>query len=146
MPDILTSKHWFRYVTSSVEDVTQQLVDRAERRVIDRYREARDRNTRVVPDIGALDQHGVVQLDGWAETDDGTPDPSNMDDVLLDALRETIARIVEHWIESPEGHIDSKSQGARSVSYRKGAQHLPHRVWAPLRPYDDRTPLGGALM
>jgi hypothetical protein len=77
---------------------------------------------------------------GWEEAEDGTPDIGAMPDDLVRRLRDCIARIVTHWVQSPSGDVQRKMVGSRSVTYDKDAGGLPHSVYAPLRPYDDRTP------
>jgi len=140
MPDILPPSEWPTYIDPAVvDDVTDLRVDRAERTVIDRYREDPGGPSEDVFDIvdGAP---APVQLDGWAEQPDGTPDVSAMDDRLVDALRDAVARLVEHRLTAPTQGIQSESRGARSVSYAARASGVPASVYAPLRPFDDRTP------
>lgn len=141
MPDILTSDthdDWLRGDIQSETGLTRT-IDRAEQKVIDRYRE------RTRSSAGALrsaTQEEAVQLVGWEEAEDGTPDIGAMPEDLVERLRDCIARIVTHWAESPSGDVQRKMVGSRSVTYNKDAGSLPHSVCAPLRPYDDRTPYG----
>lgn len=140
MPDILTSSEWSTYIDPAVvDDVTDLRVNRAERTVIDRYREDPGGPSEDVFDIidGAP---APVQLDGWKEQADGTPDVSSMDARLVDALRDCIARLVEHRINAPGRGLSTQVRGSRTESYRASSSGVPPRVYAPLRPFDDRTP------
>jgi len=137
MPDILTPDSQTTYLTQQAyqSDELDLLIDRAERQVISRYKEHSRGGFR-------LGDQGEVRLDGWA-SDDGDPDLEKMDDALLDALRACIAEIVEHRASRPDEaeHLESKSRGARSVSFRDAS--LPSAVHAPLRPFDERRTLFG---
>jgi hypothetical protein len=84
-------------------------------------------------------------LDGWEEDSNGDPLPGQMPDKLVTALRDSIARVVTHWHEAPDRDVKSKSVGSRSVTYADQADKLPRSVYRPLRPFDDRTPYGGAV-
>jgi hypothetical protein len=138
MPDILVQGEWGTYFPTDIEpDVTALRVDRAERTVVDRYRQDEPGPSTDVFDI-VDGEPASVELDGWAETGDGTPDPSARDDGLLDALRDSIARLVEHRLTAADRNLASESRGGRSESYR--GRGVSQRVYAPLRPYDDRTP------
>lgn len=139
MPDILTSDTHDDWLSDDVQsdENLERTVDRAEQKVIDRYRE------RTRGPAGALwgpTQEVVVQLVGWEEAEDGTPDIGAMPEDLVRRLRDCIARIVTHWVQSPSGDVQRKMVGSRSVTYDKDAGGLPHSAYAPLRPYDDRTP------
>ena len=138
MPDILTGATFNDWLGDDVQSEKGSLlrtIDRAEQKVIDRYRERpRGRNR------GETTREGAVQLVGWEEAEDGTPDIGAMPDELVRRLRDCIARIVTHWAGSPSGDVQRKMVGSRSVTYNKDAGDLPHSVYAPLRPYDDRTP------
>jgi hypothetical protein len=138
MPDILTSDVQSQYLTSKAQNAEELdlLIDRAERMVINRYRENASRND------FRLGNGQDVRLDGWASTDSG-PDPGSMDEDLLDSLRAAIAAVVEHWASRPDeaDHVQSMSQGARSVTFRDAKGELPRGVYAPLRPFDERTTL-----
>ena len=140
MPDILTGdtlNDWLDDDVQSEEESLLRTIDRAEQKVIDRYRE------RTRGPAGALwgpTQEVAVQLVGWEEAEDGTPDIDAMPEDLVRRLRDCIARIVTHWTESPSGDVQRKMVGSRSVTYNKDTGSLPHSVYAPLRPYDDRTP------
>jgi len=140
-PDVLAE--WLPEEIRSRSDL-DRLLWRAERRVIGRY-QVNDgaASTDVFDAFGDIDRD--VELVGYAETEDGAPKPEAMDDRLLTALRDAVSRVAEHWHDSPDGHVDSVSQGERSVTYRKGAEDLPRTVFEPLRPYDDRTPYGPGL-
>ena len=147
MPEILTADaqtEWLSDDLPGEADHWPKLVERAERKVLDRYRES-EHGTPL--DHFAADPVYLkpVQLQGWQVDEDGTPDMEAMPDDLVTRLRDTISRIVKHWVTSVDGDIDSVSQGSKSVSYAKSAGDLPMSVWTPLRPYDDRTPYHGAV-
>jgi hypothetical protein len=141
MPEILTSDTWDEWLPDSVlaESDLERTVDRAEQKVLDRYRESE----RGAP-LDSFEADPVylkpVQLRGWQVADDGTPDLDAMPEDLVRRLRDSISRIVTHWHEAPGGDIKSKSVGSRSVTYADQADKLPRSVYRPLRPYDDRTP------
>jgi hypothetical protein len=140
MPDILPASEWPTYIDPAVVDnVSDWHVDRAERTVIDRYREDPGGPSEDVFDIvdGAP---APVQLDGWKEAADGTPDTDAMPDRLVDALRDTISRLVEHRLTAPERGIAMQVRGSRRESYASRASGVPPRTYAALRPFDDRTP------
>ena len=129
MPDILTSdtfETWLpeRLLSADPQELLRA-TERAERDVIARFTE----------DTDLLDRVG---LKGWKEQADGTPDVDAMEPRLVDALRDCIGRIVEHRLTAPGRHVARERQGSRSKRYR--ARGLPNRVYAPLRPYDERTP------
>lgn len=136
MPNILTPSVQTDYLTAEAynHEELPLLIEKAERKVINRYRETDNRRDDLI-----LDAHyGVdVRLDGYVE-DEGQVDLEESDDGLIDALRATVAAIVEFWTDKPDAsaHVDSMSQGDRSVSYRDKA--LPSSVYAPLQPYDER--------
>lgn len=136
---LLTREVWHEYLSDAVmsehPEKIMRLLDKAERKVIGRYRETRPHTDNY---IGEAHLESNVRLDGWIEDDQSDPDLQEMDEDLLDALRESISRIVEFWVERPDPHVKSESQGARSVSYRE--KDLPADVYAPLRPFDDREP------
>jgi len=142
MPKILTPSHQSEYLKSEHYQNSELdlLIDRAETVVVNKYRDHHN-DSPVFFDSFADAAAGVVELRGWAETSDGTPDPSQMDDRLLDALRESIARIVEHWIEK-EGYVQSESVGSKSFTYRD-APEVPSSALAPLRPFDHSEPVSG---
>jgi len=139
MPDILTSATFDQWLDDDVQsdENLERTVDRAKQKVIDHYRE-RPRGS-----AGALrdtTREEAVQLVGWEEAEDGTPDIGAMPEDLVRRLRDCIARIVTHWVQSPSGDVQRKMVGSRSVTYDEDTGSLPHSVFAPLRPYDDRTP------
>lgn len=113
-----------------------RLLREAEQTVVDRYRE----ETRAATDLYfSEDQYASpVRLEGWREKDDGTPDVEAMDDRLVDALNQAIARLITWRVEAPERGVSMEARGSRSINYR--ATGVPPRVYAPLRQYDDRTP------
>ena len=144
MPDILTSDQFETWLPGQLlgGDVQALLraVGRAERHVIGRYR-ARGKelaNSKRFFTQFSQPANRPVLLDGWEEQADGTPDVAAMDDGLVEALRDTIARIVEYRLTAPDKDVASKSQGARSVTYRP--RGMPADVYAPLDLYDKRTP------
>jgi hypothetical protein len=139
MPDILTADTHNDWLGDDVQSEAGLLrtIDRAEQKVIDRYRERPRGGAGALPETT---REEAVQLVGWEEAEDGTPDIGAMPDELVRRLRDCIARIVTQWVESPDGNVRRKSVGSRSVTYDEDTGSLPHSVYAPLRPYDDRTP------
>ena len=137
MADILTSDH-FDLLSDDAQSRSDLsiLVEQAEMKVIDRYREVRPGDE--VEDFfgGSIEGH-AVQLDGWREKDDGTPDTAAMDDDLVRRLRLEIAGLVNHWVDIPDDYIDSVSEGGRSVSYRETDQ-VSDDFGSLLRRYDER--------
>jgi hypothetical protein len=131
MPDILTSGYYDKWLPASILEQNdfkdlERAIGRAERQIRSRYRE----NTHLVD---------RVRLAGWAETGDGTPDVDAMPDDLVEALRDCVARIVEHRLTAPDRHVSLESQGSRSRAYRP--RGLPASTFAPLDEYDTRTPI-----
>jgi len=108
--------------------------------VIDRYREEGPDDDHVTATGVDTFETEVIMLEGWEEDSNGDPLPRQMPDKLVTALRDAIARVVTHWYESPDRKVQSKSVGSRSVTYSGQADKLPRSVYAPLRPFDDRTP------
>lgn len=142
---LMTRDVWHEHLAEDVmaegPDVLQRLIDRAERKVVDRYR----RENALHDDELVLEPpffDGRVQLDGWEADDNGDPDLGRMDDDLLAALRESISRVVEHWIRQPDDadYISSMSQGDRSVDFRERQLEVPRSAYAPLRRFDHRDP------
>jgi hypothetical protein len=111
-------------------------VGRAEQIVLDRYREPA-----YTPMAFRFSQtaDAPVQLDGYAETASGTPDPDSMDDGLLFALRTVIAAVVQRELTAPDTDVKRYRQGEREVEYMQRAER-PSSLYAPLRRYDQRTP------
>jgi hypothetical protein len=139
MPNILTSDVQDKWLDDDVqsEPSLERTIERAERKLIDRFRE-RERGSAHA--LGETTQEVAVQLVDWEEEADGTPDIDAMPADLVTRLRDSVARIVTHWTQSPSGDVRSKSVGSKSVTYDQDPDALPHSVFAPLRPYDDRTP------
>jgi len=138
-PQILTSSEWDTWLTDDVQSQSDLdlRVWRAEQKVIQRYTEHEPGSADAVRE----DTRSTwVQLLDWEEDANGDPDVAAMPEDLVTALRDSIARIVTHWHEAPDGDIKSKSVGSRSVTYDDQADALPRSVYRPLRPYDDRTP------
>jgi hypothetical protein len=138
MPEILTTAAQPDYLSSEAfqADELELMVDRAERKVLGRYRETDTRSDDLI-----LDEHfgRDVQLEGYVEDDQGDPDLQEMDAGLLDALRAAIAAIVEFEVDRPDEaeHVDSMSQGDRQVSFKD--KSLPSSVFSPLRSFDRRS-------
>lgn len=146
MPDILTSDvqgKWLDESVASADNLTRT-IERAERKLVDKYRGGKVPDTVIKDGIGTFSST-QVQLKGWAEDSDGNPDTASMPDDLVTRLRDCVARIVTHWEESVDSNVESVSQGSKSVSYSKDAGTLPRSVWAPLRPYDQTTPFSPAV-
>jgi len=141
MPDILTSSEYSNYLGQEAQNASQLdlRVQKAEIYVITRYRA--ERETPLTFDFDATD--GEVLLEGWEEADDGTPQPSEMPDDLVDRLRIVIADVVEYRLREEEREgIQSVSQGDRSKSYEKTV-NLPSRLFQPLERYDQREGITG---
>jgi len=146
MPDLLTNQVLYDWLDQSVVDTADHLprtIERAERKLADKYRSGRVSDTVVKDGIGTFSA-GQIQLKGWVEDSDGNPDTDAMPDELVTRLRDCVARIVTHWVESVDEGKESVSRGAKTVSYSKDAGKLPRSVWVPLRPFDDRTPYSPA--
>ena len=112
---------------------------RAEQTIIDRYRVVPKRSRTRSP--ASPTSEGIVQLDGWQEDrTTGTPEPDEMRDELVTAIRDAASRLVEHRVNAPDRGISSERRGARSVHYRTSSSGVPPRVYAPLRRFDLRVP------
>jgi len=142
-PQILTSGELDTWLPSDIQrnDDLRLKVWRAEQKVIQRYTEHEAGSVQAVRE----DTHATtVQLLGWEEDSNGDPDVSAMPSDLVTALRDTIARILTHWHETPDDNVKSRSVGSKSVTYEEDADKLPRSVYRPLRPFDDRTPYSPA--
>lgn len=151
MPDLLTHSHLGKYLRDDVVQTFSEgrlsvLIDRAEMRVVSRYREEAalaDSSMYFDDPLGAETSPGIVQLRGWAETDDGTPDVDAMPDELVKRLRMVVAAVVEwRYDQEDTERIESESVGGRSVSYRD-TPTVPSRLFTPLDKYDERHPFSG---
>lgn len=135
---LLTRDVWHEHLSEDAmaegPETLHPLIQAAEKRVIDRYREKSPRTDNLIVESHYDNQ---VRLDGWVETNDD-PDLQQIDSGLLDALRRVVASLVDHDVTSPDQHVLSMSQGDRSVDYTEDAGELPSGMYAPLRPYDDR--------
>jgi hypothetical protein len=141
MPQILTDDVVTKYLPDSItgRDDLDQRVRKAEMYVITRYRA--EREAALTFDFDATE--GEVLLEGWEETEDGTPDVSAMPDDLLDRLRIVIADVVEYRLQEEEREgVQSVSQGDKSRSYEKTVS-LPSRLFVPLEKYDQREGVTG---
>jgi hypothetical protein len=158
MPQILTSDVRADFLKREPSDYPRLdlLVERAEMRWIDRYREVRPEGAPYDYDLDGEPAHQDIQLRGWEEVtqeqiDDGTapdgtevgdPNVNTMDSGLLRRLRMAIAMQVDIWAEeeASEG-IKSISQGDRSVTYLDPDETDPEaEIAALLRPFDEREP------
>jgi len=137
MADILTSDH-FDLLSDEARERSdlQILVEQAEIKVIDRYREVRP-DSGFDYDIDGDPLEHDVQLDGWREDDQDRPDTDAMDDDLVRRLRLEIAKLVNHWVDIPDDYVESVSEGDRSVSYRE-IDEVPDDFGSLLRRYDER--------
>jgi len=134
-PKILTDRQdTFLSEEAQQADRLTLMIVRAEKKVVDRYRTTGGSEL-------SFSKGGVVQLDGWAEDENGDPDIQEMPADLVFALRDSIGRIVDFWAQKPgeADHVQSQSQGDRSVSFRDA--DLPRSVYRPLRPFDLRQPI-----
>ena len=64
------------------------------------------------------------------------PDIDEMDDLLVYAIRQTIANYLDYE-QSNVDDISSVSQGNQSISYRDRGKHTAY-IYRPLRIYDNR--------
>jgi hypothetical protein len=161
MPDILTQDVQDRYLTDKAlnsSDLTL-LIERAEVQTINRYRETRPEGRFQIEGIDGEVLEDDVQLEGFVgPSGDGTGmmgmgplyphnspavdinviDIGASDDRLVRALRATVARIVEFWVDRPDqaAHVARLDQGERRVDFRD--KDLPSSVYAPLRRFDER--------
>jgi hypothetical protein len=151
MPQILTQDHFSEYlrdglVQALADNRLHLRIDHAEMRVVSRYREEAalaDSSMYFDDPLGAETSPGIVQLRGWAETDDGTPDVDAMPDELVKRLRMVIAAVVEwRYDQEDTERIESESKGSVSVSYRDSPS-VPTRLFTPLDKYDERHPFSG---
>lgn len=138
MPRILTSSHYdLLSDEAQARSDLDALVETAEMKVIDRYREVRP-DDQVEDYFGGTITGEAIQLDGWQEDDQGNPDTEAMNSDLVRRLRLTIARVVDHEAESPDGNVSSMSQGDKSVNYSEDAGEMDSSVFSLLRRYDQR--------
>jgi hypothetical protein len=162
MPDILTQDVQDDYLTNEAlnsSDLTL-LIERAEVKTINRYRETRPEGRFQIEGIDGEPLEEDVQLDGFVEPSGGgagmmgigplyphnSPESTGpkiidlqaSDERLVRALRATVARIVEFWVDKPDEaeHISRLDQGERRVDFRD--KDLPSSVYAPLRRFDQR--------
>lgn len=145
MADILTSTDYDDFLSDEVQNRSDLdlLVDRAEIRVVDRYRNTRPLTENTLRFDAFDGDPGVVMLYGWAEDSNGNPDTTEMPTELVKRLRLVIATIVERMHEHEERDgVDSLSQGDRSISYGDFPE-VPTSVFQPLDKYDEREPFSG---
>jgi len=119
-------------------------IERAEVRVIGRYREKEARSDRDSFRSGLAPRGapGTVRLHQWSESD-GTPDIEEMPDDLVRRLQLVIAKVVMWRLEQEQTeHFESESVGSKSVSYAD-TEDLPTRLFQPLDKYDARHPIDG---
>jgi hypothetical protein len=131
------------------------LVERAEMKWIDLYREVRPEGTGFDDyNLNGEPTHRDIQLRGWREvtqeeinagtapdgTEAGDPNINTMNKDLLRRLRTAIAMQVDIWAEEEASDgIKSISQGERSVTYLDPDETDPEAEIATLlRPYDQR--------
>lgn len=139
-PQILTPPHYDKFLSEEAMDASrlELMVVRAENKVMDRYRETRPDGRFQIEGVDGGPLEEDVQLDGWVESDDGTLDLQEVDNDLLFALRDTVARMVEFWVDKPDEaeHVARKDQGDRRVDFRD--KDLDASVFQPLRRFDER--------
>ena len=104
MADILTSTDYDDFLSDEVQNRSDLdlLVDRAEIRVVDRYRNTRPLTENTLRFDAFDGDPGVVMLYGWAEDSNGNPDTTEMPTELVKRLRLVIATIVERMHEHEE--------------------------------------------
>lgn len=145
MPDILTSDHYDDFLSDDVQQRKdlQLLVNRAEIRVVDRYRNTRPLTESTLRFDAFDGDPGVVMLHGWEEDSNGNPDTTAMDAELVNRLRLVIATVVGRMHEHQEREgVESLSQGDRSVTYGDFTE-VPTAAFQPLDKYDKRQPFTG---
>lgn len=136
MGQILTSSEYDRLSDEAqARSDVDQLVQSAEWRTVDKYREELLSDPLTFDDIGGVES---VRLTEWAEDSNGDPDTAAMPDELVSRLRTVIASIVDHWVQQ-DGISDLKRErhGDSRLEYRD-LPHVPAHLFAPLRPYDER--------
>lgn len=148
MPEILTDGSAVELLSEEAlgrADI-QRRVERAEMRVVGRYREKaalRESPLYFTEPLGSETSPGIVQLRGWAETDSGKPDTDAMPNGLVRRLRVVIAEVIQWEVDRDEtAHLDSESVGSKSVSYAD-TEDVPSRLFQPLDKYDTRAPING---
>lgn len=138
---LLTMEVWEKYLTEQAlqegPGKLQTLVQSAEERVIERYRETTPHASEAPILDAAYDAD--IRLDGWVEDEDGEPDLEEMDAELLDAIRRVVATLVDHEAGSPDRDILRVEQGEREVEYNPDAGELPADAFLPLTSFDIRT-------
>lgn len=136
---ILTTEHWSDFLSDEAigADRIELLVKRAEKKVLDRYRETEPDGRFTMEGVDGDPLEQSVQLDGWIEDDSGDPDVQAIGEELLFALRDAIARIVEFWVDKPDEaeHVARMDQGDRRVDFRD--KDLPSSVFSGLRRFDE---------
>ncbi|WP_251961582.1 hypothetical protein [Salinibacter ruber] len=140
-PQILTSEAQNDFLSQEALDASRLdlLIVRAETRVLNRYRETRPDGRFQIEGVDGEPLEQEVRLEGYRETDAGDPDLQEMDEELLFAIRDTVARIVEHEAQKPDEakHVERMDQGDRRVDFRD--KDLPSSVFSGLRRFDERS-------
>jgi hypothetical protein len=115
-----------------------RVIAAAETYLISRYEETAD--TPLSFDLGNRESR-VVHLDGWTTGEDGRPDTTEMPDELVHRLRLVVADLTRHFRQHEDQKgIERLRQGEREVYFRD-LPRVPTRLFAPLRPFDQRTPV-----
>jgi len=144
MAEILTQSAQDDLLTSEAK-ATENLavkVERAEIRVLGRYKEDREDSLAWYYD-GELDPSSTVKLAGYVEADDGTIDTQASDDELVRRLRLVVASVVNWGVrEEQTTFLDRERVGQKAVAYSDVAT-LPTRLFQPLREFDESEPISG---
>jgi len=142
MPDLLPTSEYDTFLPDEVQqaDRLDLRVEKAEMVVVGRYRDRAAASS--TPMYFTDTTRDIVELRGWREADDGTPDTEAMPDDLVRRLRIVVADVVEWQLDyEDKAGITRVNQGSRSVTYDLSA--LPSRLFQPLEKYDTREPFSG---
>jgi len=66
----------------------------------------------------------------------GDPNTITMDESLLEALRETIAKVVNHAVQLPNDAIERKDQGTSREDYNEDVTRRPTHLYRALTNFD----------
>ena len=112
---------------------------RAEKQVLNRYKETRPNGRFQIEGIEGEPFDKEIQLEGYHQTENDNTDLQETDDDVLFALRDVIARIVDYKVKKPEEsqHVRRMDQGDKKVRFKEKDQDLPSSVYEPLRPYSE---------
>jgi hypothetical protein len=138
-------------------DQLKLFIARVEEEILQKYTEPRVRVSPgrfdpFIPTIGAVHLIGYEEVTE-EEVDTGTdlpqlpdgtdyeledPNPITMDEKLLEALRETIARVAQHAVHLPADSLERKDQGTSREDYNERITRRPRFLYRALRNFDTR--------